>query len=162
MEEAKEYAWWLDQFREVAFDGGLPTTIPEPAALMPLAVGGAVGMAPLYQIGIHRPATQKQRQQIAEADAKLYEYQVGIGQGYDSALSKMNLDEEEKGKVDTAILNYPLSANTLNSIASEKKVRAFSQWVAGPNRTSNALISLNVEKASHPNFMGKVPPINVH
>lgn len=166
LEEAKEYAWWLDQFREVAFDGGLPTTIPEPAALMPIAaVSGALGMgmAPLYQIGTHRPATQKQRQQIAEADAELYEYQVGIGQGQDSALSKMNLDEEEQGKVDTAILNYPLSANTLNSIASEKKIRAFSQWVAGPNRTSNALISLHVEKApQQPNFIHKNTPINVY
>ena len=138
-DEAKEYAWWLDQFRDVAFDVGLPRSIPEPAALMPLAAGslgiGLKSLAPLYQIGARRPATQKQRQQIAEADAQMYDYQVGISTGQDAALDSMDQGgQEEMGKLDPALLNYPLSANALNSIPSENKIRAFSHWIAGPNR----------------------------
>lgn len=135
VEDAKEYAWWLDQFRDVAFDGGLPTSIPEPAALMPIAPSG-VGMAPLYQIGIRRPVTQKQRQQIAESDAQLYDYEVGISQGQASALEKLNQDNEDEGKIDSALLQYPLSANTLNTGINERKFRAFSHWITGHNRNN--------------------------
>jgi hypothetical protein len=145
-EEAKEYAWWLDQFRDVAFDGGLPNSIPEPAAM---GVSGGIAatgvglshLAPLYQIGIRRPATQKQRQQIAETDAQLYDYEVGISLGQDSALEKMDLRGNEEARLDPALLNYPLSTNSLNSIPSELKVRAFSHWIAGHNRV-NTLVSL--------------------
>lgn len=136
VEEAKEYAWWLDQFRDVTFDGGLPTSIPEPAALMmPVAPPSGIGMAPpLYQIGIRRPATQKQRQQIAESDAQLYDYEVGISLGQASSLEKLHQDHEEEGKIDSALLQYPLSANTLNTPTNERKARAFSHWITGHNR----------------------------
>lgn len=173
-EEVKEYASWLDQFRDVTFESGHNDAFTEPAALFPttaLGPSSAAGL-PNYQfqsLGQRKPATQKQRQQIAEADVRLYDHEVALAAGQiqmakwndgifgttiesgstlhpsvqaDLTNTTTSADDLEKQQsIEPALLHYPLTKNVLGAPASDAKVRAYTHWLAGHKQSSPIVLS---------------------
>lgn len=178
-EEAKEYASWLDQFRNVAFEGGSVPDVPEPAVLLSATHAGmAIGsVAPrgreigrsssaqqqLNLVGPRKPATQKQRQQVAETDARLYDHDAALASGMllasmsaeltarlssyqptelaGHAPLSSNTPNHQLGGLEPTLVNYPLSSEALHAPASDAKVRAYTKWLQG-----------NVDKVPHFNM----------
>jgi hypothetical protein len=111
-----------------------------------LAPSALVASQQLHTIAIRQPATQKQRQQIAEADARLYERHVALANGkhgvlgFEDGQHAEDLDGQEaartKRKSNEAYFSqYQLSANALHAPASDAKVRAFTRWLTGHHQS---------------------------
>ncbi|PWN36032.1 uncharacterized protein FA14DRAFT_160937 [Meira miltonrushii] len=168
-EEVKEYASWLDQFRDVTFESGHNDALTEPSALFPsTALGPSAAGLPNYQfqsLGQRKPATQKQRQQIAEADVRLYDHEVALAAGqiqmakwndgiFGTSLESGSTlqpsahidlttadDLEKQQSIEPALLHYPLTKNVLGAPASDAKVRAYTHWLAGHKQSSPIVLS---------------------
>lgn len=197
-EEVKEYASWLDQFKNVTFEGGQNDFVPKSAALFPsgqsnsanqnastkMGGTGLVFGAPSSALGVpatgvsnyqyqslgqRKPATQKQRQQIAEADVRLYDHEVALAAGQvqmakwndgisgtvvesgstvnpsahlDPSNSILSTDDLEKQQtVEPALLHYPLSKNVLGAPASDAKIRAYTHWLVGHKQSLPIVLS---------------------
>lgn len=178
-DEAREYAWWLDQFKDVVFEGGghsnTFSTEEVSQGLLPeqgLALsnsqmvqhGAASGIASATASGImagqspaaavtaskRAPATYKQRQQIALADAELYESGVmtalGLNQSDFMNVGHLDGDSEEgpptgvdpalvayvNGAAGSAGTHFSSTGTGLFGGVSEAKIRAYTQWLLGP------------------------------